>query len=200
MLDWNMNLVAYGLEFGMDFKSLAGPDLKLCEAPVQGRLLLRTRLNAADARTHVSRTAGIELPLEPNTASGGEYPALWIGPGRWLINMPGGDMPATRAKIASALEGGTFLLSDVSHSRFVIGLSGRRAPELMSRLCPLDLDEKAFATDLCAQSLLARVPMLIHRLGNEPQFHLYVDRSHAHYAWDWLTDAALSMGAKEGDA
>lgn len=195
-----MNLAVSGLESGMDFKSLAGPNLKLCKAPGQGRLLLRTRLNVADARTNVSRTAGIDLPLEPNTATPGEYPALWIGPGRWLINLPAVDLPKLCTKITSALEGCTFLLSDVSHSRFVVNLSGRRAPELMSRLYPLDLDEKAFAKGRCAQSLLARIPTLLHRASDEPKFHLYVDRSHAHYAWDWLKDAALSMGAKEGNA
>ncbi|MEE4218273.1 MAG: sarcosine oxidase subunit gamma family protein [Xanthomonadales bacterium] len=196
MTDRIPNPAPTGFEKGRKHAGLTSTGLDLCEHPPCGRVMLRTRLPAEDARTRVERQAGIELPVEPNTASPGEYPSLWTGPGRWLINARPADVPELRKQTTAALHGSTFLLSDISHARVVFDASGPMAPELLSRLCPLDLDECVFGTGRCAQSLLARIPMLLHRVNDEPCFHVYVDRSHAHYAWDWLNDAALSMGAR----
>lgn len=176
---------------------LSSDGLDLREHPPRGRLMLKTRIPVEDTRARIERQTGIELPVEPNTASQRAYPSLWIGPGGWLINVPAGDVAGRRDDIDHALRGSTYLLSDISHARIVFIASGAQAPELLYRLCPLDLDEDVFGTGRCAQSLLARIPVLLHRVSDEPAFHIYVDRSHAHYAWDWLSDAAASMGARE---
>ena len=55
----------------------------------------------------------------------------------------------------------------------------------------LDLDPERFRAGCCARSLFARVPVLLHRPGDDPLYELTVPRSYAEFARDWLEDAAL---------
>ena len=200
MADWILDPAGTGrLKQSATFAALQSSGLSLEECAPCGRLMLRARPPVEETRSRIARATGIDLPVEPNTAGRGAYPALWTGPGRWLINVHPTDAPEIADRIGSALQVSTFHLADINHARIVFNASGPLAPELLSRLCPLDLDEKIFGTGRCAQSLLARIPMLLHRVGDVPAYHLYVDRSLAHYAWDWLTDAAATI-AKQGDA
>ncbi len=89
------------------------------------------------------------------------------------------------------------MISDVSDSRTGIEVSGVHARALLSRVCALDLDTTSFVPGQCAQTLLVRVPLLLHQLDDRPTFHLYVDRSVARYAWEWLTDAANEFTSSE---
>ena len=197
MADWIPKNTVAGPKTGSEHAGPTGTGLDLRESPPCGRLILRTRLPADEARSRVAKKAGIDLPIEPNTASGDEYAVLWIGPGRWLINVDLAELAPLRNRIATALAGSTQLLSDVSHARVVFSASGARAPELLSRLCPLDLDTRVFGSGQCAQTLLVRIPLLLHRVSDQPAYHLYVDRSLAHYAWDWLTDAAMASNVAQ---
>ncbi len=135
---------------------------------------------------------GLELPLEANTtASRRGITVLWLGPDEWLVAAPDGRAPRLVAGLEEALAGEWFLASDVSHARAVIRLEGERAREVLMKGCSLDLHPRAFAPGRCAQTRLARCPMLLHQLAEEPPaYEVYVPRSFADYAWRWLEDAA----------
>jgi sarcosine oxidase subunit gamma len=60
--------------------------------------------------------------------------------------------------------------------------------------CSLDIHPRVFGPGQCAQTLLARVPVIIHQRGDEPSFDIYVQRSLAEYLWSWLEDAAQPYG------
>ena len=99
----------------------------------------------------------------------------------------------TRKQLQTALSGIPCLVSEVSDSRTGIEVSGAQARALLAKICALDLDVRSFRPGQCAQSLLVRVPLLLHQVDGQPAFHLYVDRSVARYAWDWLSDAATEF-------
>jgi sarcosine oxidase subunit gamma len=47
-----------------------------------------------------------------------------------------------------------------------------------------------FGVDRCAQSHLAKAPILIRQVDESPSFEIVVRRSFADYLWVWLEDAA----------
>lgn len=93
------------------------------------------------------------------------------------------------AQLRSILSQTVSHVADVSAARIGFSVSGNGARDLISSMCPLDLDPDVFAPGQCAQSLLARVPVCLFRPSAQPDYCLYVDRSFSAYARAWLTDA-----------
>jgi len=165
------------------------------ELPFSGKLLLQARGQIDHIRRAVSDIIGSELPIRPNTCSPVDdtHPGatlLWLGPQKWLIISDPDRLGEIQRQLKTALSTIPNLLSDVSDARTGIEVSGSLARVLMAKLCALDLDSDSFGPGLCAQTVLVRVPLLIHQVDDLPTYHLYVDRSVARYAWDWLSDAA----------
>jgi sarcosine oxidase, subunit gamma len=116
------------------------------------------------------------FPVEPNTtARFGDRLVFWLGPDEWLVL--GGaesDYPDAAAAV------------DVSASRVAFELSGPGAAEVLAQGCSLDLD--ALDPCGCAQTLLARAQVLLHRADAET-FRILVRPSFAGYLRAWLEDA-----------
>ena len=55
--------------------------------------------------------------------------------------------------------------------------------------CALDLHPRMFRAGCCAQTLLAKVPVILDQLDGSPTFHVLVRASFAAYLADWLVDA-----------
>jgi sarcosine oxidase, subunit gamma len=124
------------------------------------------------------------------TASGLLGSILWLGPDQWLILS---DTQAAEGLIISlhtALKDIPSAVTDVGHARIVYAVSGSNARALLAKGCLLDLHERAFPLGRSAQTLLAKVPVIVHRSGAEPRFDLFVAHSFRDYAWNWLQTAA----------
>jgi len=135
--------------------------------------------------------AGIPLPLEPNrVASMRELRTLWLGPDEWLVTSPDGAAPDLIGRLNRALAGRHAAITNLSASRAIIEISGVRARELMAKGCGLDLHPRAFAANCCAQTLFAKLPVIIDQLAAAPVFRLFVRRSSARWLAEWLIDAA----------
>jgi len=174
---------------------LESTDLCIRELPFSGKLLLQARGHIDDIRQSVSDTTGQELPVRPNscspkTGTNSGITLLWLGPEKWLIILDPDKLCETRQQLQSELSAIPNLLSDVSDARTGFEVSGASARVLLAKVCALDLDAASFGAGHCAQSMLVRVPVLVHQVNDRPAFHIYVDRSMARYTWDWLSDAA----------
>lgn len=135
--------------------------------------------------------AGLPLPLEPNrTASMRTVRVSWLGPDEWLITGPEGAVPELPTRIARALTDRRAAVTDLSASRAIIEIAGSRARDLLQKGCGLDLRPRAFAPGQCAQTLFARLPVIIDQLSADPVYRLYVRRSSAQWLCEWLIDAA----------
>lgn len=164
--------------------------LSVGELPHSGKLVCQTRADDEAVQAAISAVIGQTLPLLPNTSTTSKHTVLWMKPGKWMIFCDTGESRQLRKNLESALAGFPHMISDSSDSRTGFEISGDYARALLSRVCALDLDAWSFAPGQCAQTLLVRVPLLLHQVNDRPTFHLYVDRSVARYAWDWLCDAA----------
>ena len=135
--------------------------------------------------------AGVPLPLQANrVASMRTLRTLWLGPDEWLVTSPEGMAPELLARLTRALAGRHATVVDLSASRAVIEVTGRRARDLLAKGCGLDLHPRAFGPGCCAQTLFAKLPVIIDQLSAAPAYRLFVGRSAARWLTEWLIDAA----------
>ena len=169
----------------------------LGESPIRGLLVLRGDGASAEFRSAVSAVLGVEPVSEPLTvARKRDVSLLWLGPDEWLVVTPDRRVARIERVLRDALEGQRAALTDVSHSRTVLMLSGPEARAVLAKGCPLDLHPRLFGPGRCAQSRLAKCQVLIHQTNATPTFEIYVNRSFSQYAWTWLEDAAREFGVR----
>ncbi len=170
-----------------------GVELRVC--PPRGRIDLRGDPADPAFAAAVSGVLGLEPPPTPNASRAADRACvLWLGPDAWLIETE----RATESEVAEAL---ARALSDLHSSVAVVGdgsvafsVSGPRAADVLAKGMTLDLDPARFRAAHCARSLLARIPVLLHRPGDDAVYEVTVARSYSEHALDWLRDAALEYG------
>ena len=135
--------------------------------------------------------AGVPLALEPNrVASMRELRTLWLGPDEWLVTAPEGTAPDLIGRLARSVAERPAAVNNLSASRAIIEIGGPRARDLLAKGCGLDLHPRAFAPGYCAQTLFAKLPVIIDQLSTVPSYRLFVRRSAARWLAQWLIDAA----------
>lgn len=117
------------------------------------------------------------FPTEPNTSAGD---VLWLGADEWLVV---GGREADYPDAAAAV--------DVSANRVCFELSGEDVEDVLAQGCTLDLHLSVFAPGRCAQTLLAKAQVILHRTGDE-RFRIFVRPSFAPYLRAWIEDALTS--------
>jgi sarcosine oxidase subunit gamma len=147
----------------------------------------------AEVRTTLADGFGIALPSEPNTGvCPAETAALWLGAQRWLIvraDRTGADLFAELVRACAE----TAAITEVSHARTCLRLAGSAGRDVLAKGTGIDLHPRAFASGACAQTVLGHVGALLHAAA-EDVIDLYVARSYAQHAWEWLIDAAAEFG------
>jgi heterotetrameric sarcosine oxidase gamma subunit len=120
-------------------------------------------------RSVLRKSLRIALPEQPNGAAGaGGRVAMWIAPRRlWLV--------ATAEDAASVaalpeLVARRAAVTDLSHARTVLRLSGAEARTALAKLCRIDLHPKVFGPGRIAQTPLGQIPALIHCVDGSPIF------------------------------
>jgi sarcosine oxidase, subunit gamma len=173
--------------------------VRLAERPGRGKIDLRGDPHARGFMAAVGRALDLLLPGEPCTsAARDQLGALWLSPDQWLLTCPAGDVPGLLASLREALADVHAAITDVTDGRVAFHIAGPSAREVLAKGCPLDLHARAFPPGRCAQSLLAKAPVLIHLADDHPEqgpgFDVYVARSFADYLWTWLEDAGREYG------
>ena len=127
------------------------------------------------------------LPLEPNTWVGWVgRDVLWLGPDEWLVldgpetTEPGGLV----AELTTLLSGTHHSVVDVSANRTVLELAGDDRLERLSTGCGLDLHARSWRDGMCAQTLVARVPVILQQRPGATR--VFVRPSYADYLVGWL--------------
>lgn len=152
-------------------------------------LLIRGHADRPAFFQGVREALGLDLPPEPNTSSADDRGALlWLGPDEWLhVGHPGAGAADALAACASAVV-------DVSHGRAVMRIAGPHAADALAKGLPLDLRPHAFPAGCCAQSVMARCNVLVHRLDDTPAYDVFVMRSYGRSVWHFLCEAAAEYG------
>ena len=147
----------------------------------------------ADAAvTAIEQAAGVRPSRDACTATqSADTAALWVGPDRWLIvEKENRDLDAT---IRSAVSAEVAAITDQSHSRCVIRLTGSEARNVLRKGTTLDLDPAYFKPGEARTTSLFHMNGLIHCLG-EDSFDIYVARSFGQSFFEVITHAAAEYG------
>jgi sarcosine oxidase subunit gamma len=135
--------------------------------------------------------AGVPLPMQPNrVASMREVRTLWLGPDEWLVTAPASAAPDLLGRLTRALAGRHASVTDLSASRAIIEIAGTHARTLLEKGCGLDLHPRAFGPGQCAQTVFAKLPVIIDQLAAAPLYRLFVRQSAARWLAEWLIDSA----------
>lgn len=167
----------------------SGGAVRIAELPFLAQLDLRLDPKGRAAES-VGLALGVPLPLEPGTTEvTAGHTILWLGPDEWLVVAPPGSERDVAAQVRAAVGAEHASVVDVSARRTTLGLAGSCARDVLAHGCALDLHPRAFGTGRCAQTMLARAPVVLAALPGDA-FWVLVGSSYARYLADWLLDAA----------
>ena len=147
-----------------------------------GAVERRAGRRAADRRrTRVTDVQGITM--------------YWLGPDEWLIVTPDERRAAIERELRQALAALRVAITDVSGGQTVAAAARpRTCATCWRRAAPSTCIRARSRIGQCAQSHLAKAPILIGQIEDQPYFELIVRRSFADYLWTWLEGAAAEYG------
>jgi len=160
--------------------------LQLAERTGLTLVHLAGRPERMDFLKAIRSALGVDLPLAPNTsARSGDLTVFWLGPKRWLIEGEQEGGADLEMRLRDAQPPGA-AMADVSSGRAVIRVSGEAARRTLAADCPVDLHPRSFPPGTVVQTMLAGMSAMLHVLPDRDGFDIYVARSYAVTAWEWL--------------
>ncbi len=134
-------------------------------------------------------------PGRDGSLDGPRGAVLAIAPGRWLLESPD---PHLADQLADRIGPALGAVTDLSHARIAIRVSGPRTAWVLNKGLALDLHPAAFPPMKVAQSAVHEIGVTLRRLSPDmlgaDGFDLYVPRGFALSFWHWLCEAAADCG------
>lgn len=139
----------------------------------------------------VGKVMGLELNGKPGSGALSKTGfAFGIAPGKFLVIS---DDENLEPKLLKAIPSEMGTVTDLSHGRTAIRITGPKAEWVLSKLFAVDFALKAFPFASGVSTKHHEIFAQIQRTGPE-QFDLYVFRSFARSFWHTLTRAAEEVG------
>lgn len=126
-----------------------------------------------------------------SAAQADQIAAIWVGPDRWLIVEK--EIRDLEEAIRNTVNSEKAAITDQSHSRCVIRLSGNEVRNVLRKGTTLDLDASHFKAGEARTTSLFHMNGVIHCL-NENTFDIYVARSFGQSFFEVITHAATEYG------
>jgi sarcosine oxidase subunit gamma len=163
----------------------------------------RTGFKGADTPDWLTRQ-GLDIPAAPNravTQADGSVLARLSAGEFLLLGRPGDGMGLVeRLDAAWSWGDGAGMCFPLprqdSHAWF--HLRGKAVPEMMAKLCGVDLRRHVFADGAVAQTSVARLNAIVVRQGDD--YHLLADSASAEYLWACVVDAMAEFGGSVAGA
>ena len=134
------------------------------------------------------------LPTKPNTfTKNGNLKIIWLSPDEWLITNEDDNLFSKLKNEIGDLEAG---VTDVSENRTIVRLSGEKIYKLLSKFLVLDLEKSLTSESTCAQTLFAKVPILLlrnHDQNQVPEIDIFLNKSHANYVYNLIIDGSENL-------
>ena len=124
------------------------------------------------------------------------YTAQWAGPDQYFVLAEGRAEGALYAEVKAALAG-IASVSDQSHGRVILRISGPKARDVLAKGTPVDLHREVFPAGKSALTQMAHVGVHLTRVG-EDAFDLSVFRGFSESFWEWITSQAEEFGYQVG--
>ena len=169
--------------------------VSLREISERGMIDLRGLASSRKFMAAAKAMLGVDLPRQPRSSvSWGDVKILWLAPDQWLILCPRTKAAALLAELRGALAGVHSLAADVSDMRAIMRIEGEGSREILMKGTSLDLLSSDYPAGTVRRMGFAGIAALLHVVEDDI-FDIYVFRSYAHYAWDFLLAAAREPAA-----
>lgn len=173
-------------ESALKGREATGLSVRLREIPERGMIDLRGLASDRRFMTAAKDVLGLELPREPRTSSTwGDMRVLWLSVDQWLVLCPRNRVSGLVEALRQKLERVHSLVVDVSDMRTVLRVEGEGAREVLLKGCSLDLLSDDYEPGTVRRMRFAEIAALLHVVEDDV-FDVYVFRSYAEYAWDFL--------------
>jgi sarcosine oxidase subunit gamma len=116
----------------------------------------------------------------------------WCGAGQYYALAENRPEGAFYAELRDRLKGAASV-SDQSHGRAVIGITGVKARALLAKGSPVDFHPREFGVHAVAVTQMAHVGVHVSRWG-EDSFEISLFRGFSEHFWEWLTEQAEEFG------
>jgi sarcosine oxidase, subunit gamma len=181
------------LQFESALAHRSAPDntsISIREISERGMIDLRGSLTDKKFMTAVKSALGVELPKAPRTSNAfGDVQVLWLSTDQWLVLTGRARVTALLADLRKALGTIHSLAVDVSDMRAIIRLEGEGVRETLMKGSTLDLISEDYAPGTVRRMRFAEIAALLH-VVEQNMIDIYVFRSYADYAWEFLVKAA----------
>ena len=137
------------------------------------------------AQAAVLRVEGLVEPDAKTLMEDGTIDLLRTGPDTWYA--VSSREPDEVRETVRAAAGGAVACTDLSHARVVFRVAGPDARSRLARGCPMDLDQ--LEAGGAAATMLGPFEVLIRRDREPDAFDVFVARSVARSAREWLSEA-----------
>ncbi len=118
-----------------------------------------------------------------------DYTALPLSPGQWMLFAIRGADGSFKQLLDEQIAKIGYV-SEQSHSRVIIRISGPRALDVLAKECRLDLHSSVVSAGFCAQTTMAGMGVLMHKIDEIPSFDLVVFAGFADSFWHWISEAS----------
>ena len=171
-------------------ESPQGLSIDLREIKDRGMIDVRGSMADKKFTAAVKKVLGLDLPKLPRSSvSWGDVKALWLSIDQWLILCPRGRVDEIITALKTELGSVHSLVVDVSDMRAVLRLEGDGVREVLLKGSSLDLLGADYAAGTVRRMRFAEIAALLH-VVEDTVFDVYVFRSYADYAWDFLLATA----------
>ena len=135
---------------------------------------------------------GLNLPKKyPDVSYNNDTRILWNGPDICMV--VSSDL-SIKEKLSS-INDDDFAVTDISHSRAIIEISGLHAIDVLKKGTPLNLNNSEFTKNNCANSSYNGISFMLDFIDDQPlTFRLFCLRSFGGSFYHSITDSALEYG------
>jgi sarcosine oxidase, subunit gamma len=167
-----------------------GLSIDLREITDRGVIDVRGSTSDKKFMAAAKKVLGLDLPKTPRTSvSWGDVKALWLSIDQWLILCSRAKAVELTAALKVELGNIHSLIVDVSDMRAVLRLEGEGVREVLLKGSSLDLLSDDYAPGTVRRMRYAEIAALLH-VVEDTVFDIYVFRSYADYAWDFILATA----------
>lgn len=158
--------------------------------------VMARRGKAAEMATAANGYFGVAAPETPKAVRTADATLIWSGPDQFFVLSKGGMGALTPAFSGAAS------LSDQSHARVLISISGAKARMMLAKLSSIDLHAEAFPIGAAAATSMDHTSVTLWR-GNDRTdcqavFNVLVFATFAESLWHTMLDSVAEYGIEIG--
>lgn len=157
--------------------------------------VMARRGNGADLAKAAKARFGVAAPDAPKAVGTADATLIWSGPDQFFVLSKGGKHGAGALAPAFAASAS---LSDQSHARALISISGAKARTMLAKLSSIDLHPDAFLVGAAAATSMDHTSVTLWRGADKPDgqavFNVLVFATFAESLWHTMLDSAAEYG------